>query len=238
MAVRLTQKDKERLRKVNASVNRKNKQMDNYNVDLYMPTLPISKVTSRKQLNDYFDRARTYTRGYAYKYRKNDNNVVASNIEIARAKRLAEEVSKNRQKRFMKVAPKDFKSYGKSTGSSIMQRKLMGDDRYSMYDPVKFNFSSLRNRNQFENRIERLQQQLSPDYIDERNRKLKDNILKAMKSNWGVKGKKAREYIESLSPNEVLDKFMSEDVFDFGYIYDDNSIARQVEQFEATFNIA
>lgn len=238
MAVRLTQKDKERLRKVNASVNRKNKQMDNYNVDLYMPTLPISKVTSRKQLNDYYQRARTYTRGYGYKYRQNQYGVVASNIEIARAKRLAEAVSKDRQKRFMKVAPQDFKSYGKSTGSSIMQRKLMGDDRYSMYDPVKFNFSSLRNRNQFENRIERLQQQLSPDYIDERNRKLKDNILKAMKSNWGVKGKKAREYIESLSPNEVLDKFMSEDVFDFGYIYDDNSIARQVEQFEATFNIA
>ena len=38
--------------------------------------------------------------------------------------------------------------------------------------------------------------------------------------------------------NQLIDKFMSEDVFDFGYIYDDNSIARQVEQFEATFNIA
>lgn len=238
MAVRLTQKDKERLRKVNASVNRKNRQMDNYNVDLYMPTLPISKVTSRKQLNDYFDRARTYTRSYAYKYRKNQYDVVASNIEIARAKRLAEAVSKERAKRFMKVAPKDFKSYGKSTGSSIMQRKLMGDDRYAMYDPVKFNFSSLRSRNQFENRVERLEQQLQPDYIDERNRKLKDNIIKAMTNNWGKYGKKSIEYIKGLSPNEVLDKFMSEDVFNFSYIYDDSSIARQVEEFEATFNIA
>lgn len=238
MAVRLTQKDKERLRKVNASVSRKNKQMDNYGVDIYVSTLPISKVTSRKQLNDYYDRARRYTRGYAYKYRKNQYDVVASNIEVARAKRLAEEVTKDRLKRFMKVAPKEFKSHGKGTGSSIMQRKLMGDDRYAMYDPVKFNFSSLRNRNQFENRVERLKQQLDPDYIDERNRRLKDNILKAMQSNWGKYGEKAQEYIKGLSPNEVLDRFMSEDVFDFSYIYDENSIARQVEQFEATFNIA
>lgn len=238
MAVRLTKKDKERLNKVNASVRRKNKQLENYNVDIYVPTLPISKVTSRKQLNDYYERARIYTRSYAYKYRKNQYDVVASNIEIAKAKRLAEAVSKDRAKRFMKVAPKDFKSYGKSTGSSIMQRKLMGDDRYAMYDPVKFNFSSLRTREQFENRVDRLMQQLQPDYIDERNRKLKDNILKAMQNNWGKYGKKAQEYIKSLSPNEVLDKFMSEDVFDFSYIYDENSIARQVEQFEATFNIA
>ena len=100
MAVRLTKKDKERLKRVNASVNRKNKQMDNYNVDIYMSTLPIEKVTSRKQLNDYLDRARVYTRSYAYKYRKNKYDVVASNIEIARAKRLAEEVSKERAKRF------------------------------------------------------------------------------------------------------------------------------------------
>lgn len=237
MAVRLTQKDKERLRKVNASVNRKNKQMDNYNIDLYLSTLPISKVTSRKQLNDYFDRARTYTRGYAYKYRKNDNNVVASNIEIARAKRLAEEVSKNRQKRFMKVAPKDFKSYGKSTGSSIMQRKLMGDDRYSMYEPVNFNFSSLKTREQFENRVKNMSKQLNANYIDKKNKTLKENIMKAISNSWGKYGRTARRWIKSLTPQQVLDNFMSEDIFNFDYIYDEEKIMRKIEEFMATFNL-
>lgn len=237
MAVRLTNKDKERLRKVNASVNRKNKQMDRYGVDLYVSTLPINKVTSRKQLNDYYERARTYTRSYAYKYRKNNNNVVASNIEIAKAKRLAEEVSKNRAKRFMKVAPKDFKSYGKSTGSSIMQRKLMGDERYSMYDPVNFKFSSLKTREQFENRVESLTKQLQPDYIDKKNKILKENIMKAMSNSWGKYGRTARRWVKSLSTNEVLDKFMSEDIFNFDYIYDEEKIMRKIEEFMATFNL-
>lgn len=237
MAVRLTKKDKERLKRVNASVSRKNKQMDNYNVDIYMSTLPIDKVTSRKQLNDYFDRARTYTRGYAFKYRKNKYDVVASNIEIARAKRLAEEVSKERAKRFKKIAPQEFKSRGKGIGSSIMQRKLMGDDRYSMYDPVTFNFSSLRNRQQFENRVERFKNQLEPDYIDFKNEQLKRNILKAMTENWGSAGKKAIEYVKGLSPEKVVSEFMSEDVFNFSYIYDRLQVARQVEIFEATYNL-
>lgn len=237
MAVRLTNKDKEKLRRINNNVRRKNKQMENYGVDIYVSTLPIDKVTSRKQLNDYYDRARKYTKGYAYKYKQNKYGTVASNIELAKAKRLAEQVTRERQKRLMKIAPQDFKTRGKPTGSSIMQRKLMGDSRYDIYDPVKFRFSSLRNREQFENRVESLANQLNPEYITRKNEQLKENLIKAISTNWGKDGKKATEYIKSLSPDEVLKEFMSEDIFEFSYIYDENDIKRQIEIFEATYNL-
>lgn len=237
MAVRLTNKDKEKLRRINNNVRRKNKQMENYGVDIYVSTLPINKVTSRKQLNDYYDRARKYTRGYAYKYKQNKYGTVASNIELAKAKRLAEQVTRERQKRLMKIAPQDFKTRGTPTGSSIMQRKLMGDSRYDIYDPVKFRFSSLRNREQFENRVESLANQLNPEYIARKNEQLKENLIKAISTNWGKDGKKATEYIKSLSPDEVLKEFMSEDIFEFSYIYDENDIKRQIEIFEATYNL-
>ena len=237
MAVRLTNKDKEKLRRINNNVRRKNKQMENYGVDIYVSTLPIDKVTSRKQLNDYYDRARKYTRGYAYKYKQNKYGTVVSNIELAKAKRLAEQVTRERQKRLMKIAPEDFKTRGKPTGSSIMQRKLMGDSRYDIYDPVKFRFSSLRNREQFENRVESLANQLNPEYITRKNEQLKENLIKAISTNWGKDGKKATDYIKSLSPDEVLKEFMSEDIFEFSYIYDENDIKRQIEIFEATYNL-
>ena len=237
MAVRLTNKDKEKLRRINNNVRRKNKQMENYGVDIYVSTLPIDKVTSRKQLNDYYDRARKYTRGYAYKYKQNNYGTVVSNIELAKAKRLAEEVTRERQKRLMKIAPEDFKTRGKPTGSSIMQRKLMGDSRYDIYDPVKFRFGSLRNREQFENRVESLANQLNPEYITRKNEQLKENLIKAISTNWGKDGKKATDYIKSLSPDEVLKEFMSEDIFEFSYIYDENDIKRQIEIFEATYNL-
>ena len=237
MAVRLTKRDKEKLNRINQSVRRKNKQMDAYDLPLYMPVLTASKVTSRKQLNDYLQEARTYTRSYGYKYKKNKYDVVASLSEIAEAKRLAQAVTRERAKRFKKIAPEEFTSRGKGIGSSIMQRKLMGDDRYSIYDPVNFNFSSLRNREQLERRIERFEKQLSPDYIEYKDKQLKDNIINAMRENWGNKGKKAIDYIKSLSPEEVTRQDMSEDVFDFNFIYDKEAVDRQVEIFEATYNI-
>lgn len=237
MAVRLTQKDKDKLRRINQNVRRKNKQMDNYGIDIYVSTLPISKVTSRKQLNDYFDRARAYTRGYAYKYKKNNYDVVATYSEIAKAKRLAHEVSENRAKRLMKIAPKEFKSYGRDTGGSVMQRKLMGDSRYDMYKPIEFNFSSLRTREQLENRVSNYSKQLSPNYIDKKNRILKENIIKAMRRSWGGKSRTSRKWVNSLTPEKVLENFMTEDIFSFDYIYDDNEVARRVEEFMATFNL-
>lgn len=237
MAFRLTKNDKEKIARINRNIRRKNKQMDNYDIDIYMPVISATKFTSRKQLNEYLDQARRYTRGYAYKYKQNIYGTVASNIEIAQAKRIAEDVSRERAKRFRQIAPEEFKSRGKNIGSSVMQRKLMGDDRYSMYDPVKFNFSSLRNRNQFENRVSYLREQLDPEHLNKKNEQLKANIIKSMQDNWGKKGKVAINYVKKLTPEEVVKEFMTEDVFDFKYIYDKTQVDRQVEIFKATYNL-
>lgn len=237
MALRLTKKDKEKIKRVNNNVRRKNKQMDNYNIDIYMPVISATKFTTRKQLNEYLDQARRYTRGYAYKYKKNQYGTVVSNIELARAKRLAQDVTRERAKRFKQIAPQEFKSRGKGIGSSVMQRKLMGDDRFSMYDPVKLNFSSLRSRKQFENRVESFKNQLEPDYIDSRNEQLKNNIIRAMQENWGDDGKKAIDFVKNMTNDDLIKEFMTEDVFDFSYIYDRTQSKRRVEIFEATYNL-
>ena len=106
-----------------------------------------------------------------------------------------------------------------------------------MYDPVKFNFNSLRNRNQFENRVESLTNQLDSGYIEAKNKQLKNNIIKAMQDNWGKDGEKSINFIKNMTPDQVLREFMSEDVFDFSYIYDRLQAKRQIEIFEATYNL-
>ena len=113
----------------------------------------------------------------------------------------------------------------------------MGDDRYSMYDPVKINFGSLRSRTQFENRVESLKNQLDPEYINFKNEQLKNNIIKAMQENWGKDSEKSVNFIKSMSADEVVKEFMSEDVFSFSYIYDRLQAQRQIEIFEATYNL-
>lgn len=241
MALRLTQKDKDKIRKVNQNITRKNKQLDNLGVNVYKPIIKASDFKSRKQLNEYLNEAKVYTRGYAFKYKANKNNVVASNRELAQIKRLAQDITRERAKRFKEVAPKDFKSYGKSTKSNVYQRRLMtkkGEDKYAMFDPVEFNFSNIQTRNQFEKRLEYYSKQLEPDYIPKKNEQLKENIIKAMRKHWGKYADKSIEYVKSLSPDEVVEQFLTEDIFDFKYIYRDDDKARQAEIFEATYNIA
>ena len=241
MALRLTQRDKDKIRKVNQSITRKNKQLDRLGVDIYKPVIKASDFTSRKQLNNYLDEARTYTRSYAYKYKQNVYGVTVSNRELAQAKRLAQDITRERQKRFKEVAPKEFKSYGKPTGSSVYQRRFMtarGDDKYDIFDPVSLNFGTLQSRGQFERRVANYMKQLEPDYIGKKNELLKDNIIKAMRKHWGSYADKSIDYVKSLSPDEVLEQFLTEDIFDFKYIYRDDDKARQAEIFEATYNLA
>lgn len=241
MALRLTQKDKDKIRKVNQSIARKNKQLDNLGVDIYKPVIKASDFKTRKQLNNYLDEARTYTRSYAYKYKQNVYGVTVSNRELAQAKRLAQDITRERQKRFKEVAPKEFRSYGKPTGSSVYQRRFMtarGDDKYDIFDPVSLNFGVLQSRGQFERRVANYMKQLEPDYISKKNELLKDNIIRAMRKHWGNYADKSIDYVKSLSPDEVLEQFLTEDIFDFKYIYRDDDKARQAEIFEATYNLA
>ena len=241
MALRLTQRDKDKIRKVNQSITRKNKQLDRLGVDIYKPVIKASDFKTRKQLNNYLDEARTYTRSYAYKYKQNVYGVTVSNRELAQAKRLAQDIARERQKRFKEVAPKEFKTYGKSTKSSVYQRRLMtkdGEDKYAMFDPVDFDFSKIQTRRQFEHRVDYYLKQLEPDYIPKKNEQLKDNIIKAMRKHWGKYANKSIEYVKSLSPEEVVEQFLTEDIFDFKYIYRDDDKARQAEIFEATYNLA
>lgn len=241
MALRLTQRDKDKIRKVNQSITRKNKQLDKLGVDIYKPVIKASDFKTRKQLNNYLDEARTYTRSYAYKYKQNVYGVTVSNRELAQAKRLAQDITRERQKRFKEVAPKEFKSYGKPTGSSVYQRRFMtarGDDKYDIFDPVSLNFGTLQSRGQFERRVANYMKQLEPDYIGKKNELLKDNIIRAMRKHWGNYADKSIDYVKSLSPDEVLEQFLTEDIFDFKYIYRDDDKARQAEIFEATYNLA
>ena len=241
MALRLTQRDKDKIRKVNQSITRKNKQLDKLGIDIYKPVIKASDFKTRKQLNNYLDEARTYTRSYAYKYKQNVYGVTVSNRELAQAKRLAQDITRERQKRFKEVAPKEFKSYGKPTGSSVYQRRFMtarGDDKYDIFDPVSFNFGVLQSRGQFERRVANYMKQLEPDYIGKKNELLKDNIIRAMRKHWGNYADKSIDYVKTLSPDEVLEQFLTEDIFDFKYIYRDDDKARQAEIFEATYNLA
>lgn len=239
MALRLTQKDKDKLKRINSNVRAKNNRLRNYGVNDILPTLNIKDVKSRKQLNNYYDLARQYTRGYGNRYikvdsYKNDNPYALRLSDVTQARRLAREISKERARRFDKYKDLIFKTRGRPTSSTVLQRQLMGDDRYDMFRPIKVNLKSFRSEKDFQNRLNTLVKMSSKDYINEMNSRLRENIKIAIDNNWGKDGENAKRLIDNMSDEEFLNEYITEDIFAFEYIYDPNQRERKIEQFEAT----
>ena len=58
-----------------------------------------------------------------------------------------------------------------------------------------------------------------------------------MKDNWGKDGEKAIDFVKNMSDEDLVKEFMTEDVFNFSYIYDKTQTKRQIEIFEATYKL-
>lgn len=241
MALRLTQKDKDKLKRINNSVRAKSNRLRSIGVPFEnrLQPLNIKNITSRKQLNDYYDVARQYTRGYGNRYvkvkpRSSDKVYALRLSDVTSARRLAREVTKDRERRFSKYKDRTFLSRNKPTDSSIAQRQLMGDDRYDMFLPVKLKLESFKSEKDFQNRVNTLLKMTTKGYFEQQNRRLKENIKIAIDNSWGKKGTKAKKLIDNMSDDDFIDTYLTEDIFEFGYIYDENQKDRKIEQFEAT----
>lgn len=241
MALRLTKRDKEKLQKINNSVRaKKNRLKNNYNIDSTIKPLKISDVTSRTQLNNYYEEAREFVRGYGNKYRKNKYGFVARRVDINRAKYQVERANKERARRLQALKDEEFKTRGKSTGFTALDRFLMGDSRYSSYEPIKFDFNTIRNQKHFEKRLANIIYSSTPEYFNRKNETLKDNILNAIKNNWGNLGKDAYSFISNLTADEVAHYYETEDVFNFeifGSPQGLGDVNKNIEYFNQTFGL-
>ncbi len=67
MAVRLSRKDLERIRKTNKFIrNKKRRIKNNYDIDVAIFPINIGEIKSRKQLNDFYDSARRFKNSNRY----------------------------------------------------------------------------------------------------------------------------------------------------------------------------
>lgn len=241
MAIRITRKDRDMIRKINNNVRAKERRLkNNYGITSDFKTKNVTSFKSRSELKEYVRNANSFTRGYGNKYRKNKYGFVASLYDIAQARHATARANKERKRQLDKFKLEEFKSRGKSTGFTALDRMLMGDSRYSSFEPIKFNFNSIRNQRHFDKRLENIINSSTKDHFDKKNEILKQNILKSIEQNWGNLGKEAYEFIKDKTSDEVAKLFLTEDVFDFevfGSPQNLGDIAKNIERFYMTFNL-
>lgn len=235
--MKVTQKDRELLKKTNNKIIRKNNRLQSYNVNKSMNLKTIGDFKSRKEFNNYIDKAKTFTTSDANKYHRNKYGVVTNQATLNEIKKELQKVNNQRKEKWNEIKNLAFKSRGEETGTNIRQRQLMGDDRFNVYQPLKFNFQSVKNEKDLQERLESLKYKQTKEYYDKRQQILKDNLIKAIDENWGENGKDAKEYIKNLTPEEVEKNFISEDVFHFDYIYNEKKLKSQINRFNRTFGL-
>lgn len=235
--IRISNKDKELLKRTNTNIARKNKVLKNYKVDKSMNLKSIEEFETRKEFNNYIKNANEFTRGSANRYRKNKYGVVTNQAMLNEIKNELQKVNKQRKEKWNDIKNLEFKSRGEETGTKIRQRQLMGDDRFNVYQPLKFDFKTIKSKNELQEKLQSFKYKQTDAYYEKRQQVLKDNIVKAINDNWGDMGKDAKAYVEGLTPKEVEEKFISEDVFHFDFIYNEKKLKSQINRFNRTFGI-
>ena len=241
MAIRITKKDKDLIRRINQNVRAKEKRLKNeYGITSDFNTKSVTKFNTRAELNNYVSEAKRFTRGYANKYRKNKYGFVARMVDIHKAQYETRRANRERKKQLNRLRELDFKSRGESTGFKALDRYLMGDSRYSAYEPIKFDFNTIRNQKHFDKRLANIIESSTAEHFNKKNETLKANILKSIENNWGNLGKDAYKFIKGLTPDEVARYYETEDVFNFetfGSPTGLGDINKNIEIFNRTFGL-
>ena len=241
MAIRITKKDKDLIRRINNSVRAKEKRLKNeYGITSDFNVKTITKFNTRAELNNYVREARGFTRGYGNRYRKNKYGFVARVVDIHKAQYETERANKERKRQLDRLKLLEFKSRGESTGFNALDRYLMGDSRYSAYEPIKFDFNTIRNQKHFDKRLANIIESSTEEHFNKKNETLKDNVLKSIQNHWGNLGKDAYNFIKGLTADEVAKYYETEDVFNFetfGSPEGLGDINKNIEIFNRTFGL-
>lgn len=240
--LRLSKKDLERISKTNQFIKNKKKRLyKNYKVSTDIEPIDINKITSRKELNDFYFKARMFKNSSKYRFKKNKYNFVMSQYDINKMKYLTSNINSKRKSEWNKVKNKAYTLRGKQV-STLSERKWMGSNKYGSYNLLSFNFESFESLKQWNARKEHLEAVSKGSYYKRKNEQLKQNILTSIATYWGIDGYDAYKMIENMSADEVVKEFESEDIFSmdiFGSpnIFSKNEIKMHIDEFYKVYGL-
>ena len=215
MAVRLSKKDLERIRKTNQFIRGKKRRIkNNYGIDVAIFPININEIKSRKELNDFYDTARRFRNSSRYRYVKNKYGFTVTRYDYNQMKYLVDRVNTRRKRAWNKIKHEEFR-VNSNVPIDLETRRWMEPNRYGAYNLMTFNFQGFRDLKQWNNRREHLKLLTKDTYYRNKNEQLKENILNAIATHWGIEGYDAYQMIDSMSAEDVVHEFETNDIFSF-----------------------
>lgn len=140
-----------------------------------------------------------------------------------------------RVRRVNRFRKKELESITPST-----ERGTMGTIRENNLRPKKYDIEKIRDKSNWKNYIEMVERQSRESYYIERDELYKENLLKAMRSEYGAKGRKLINLIKKIPANVLVDMYYYDSDLHIDFVYGleevDRRVKRMEEKIEEYFN--
>lgn len=221
---KLTAKQQAEIRRLNKSVsNKKSRIKKEFGVELQIKTKPVKEFGSRKEYNEFVKQSKKFIDRRNFRYVKNPHGVVLRREEYEQIKKDVEKINRRNKRKLNKIDKKTFTSRGKKTDTRVIDRRLMLDPRYDYLRDMDFKkrWQTLQTAQDVENYAEKAANRARDEYELETQNLFKNNYIKSLQNVFGSNANAIIDKVNEMSPEEFEQLYLTEDIVDFDFNYDD-----------------
>lgn len=221
---KLSAKQQSEVRRLNKSIsNKKSRIKKEFGVELQIKTKPIKEFGSRKEYNEFVKQSKKFIDRRNFRYVKNPHGVVLRREEYEQIKKDVEKINRRNKRKLNKIDKKTFTSRGKKTDTRVIDRRLMLDPRYDYLRDMDFKkrWQTLQTAQDVENYAEKAANRARDEYELETQNLFKNNYIKSLQNVFGSNANAIIEKVNEMSAEEFEQLYLTEDIVDFDFNYDD-----------------
>lgn len=221
---KLSAKQQAEVRRLNKSIsNKKSRIKKEFGVELQIKTKPIKEFGSRKEYNEFVKQSKKFIDRRNFRYVKNPHGVVLRREEYEQIKKDVEKINRRNKRKLNKIDKKTFTSRGKKTDTRVIDRRLMLDPRYDYLRDMDFKkrWQTLQTVQDVENYAEKAANRARDEYELETQNLFKNNYIKSLQNVFGSNANAIIDKVNEMSPEEFEQLYLTEDIVDFDFNYDD-----------------
>lgn len=242
--IRITNRDKEEIRKLNQSVNSKKRRLSGKGMEVVdINTRGITTFTDRAELNAYKNKMKNFAKRQANRFTvRNEQGVEATFRDVLTVERKINKRNKERKKEWDRIKNKPKLDVGgKPTGMTIGEYKSqlasgrirkMGSSNYDTYDAEHFDFSQWGSKEALNKYMDKKKKALS---VREAQKQWKENYISALHEVFGdtnLDYSKVLDAVRKMSARDFAEQFITKGASTITFIYSFKEQAKKLKQIE------
>lgn len=220
---KLSDKEKKDLKNINTRLYRKRKQWAKIGVDEFVPIRGIKEFENltKKEINRYIRTMDKFLKSNDSKLYKNIYGLIYTESDKKLLERTLKERNERKRKQWDKIKDVPLQGYGEDIVTPMDISDMQKNNKYVSFNARNVNIENIKNRKEFDKLINKLKQEGTDTYDEIMGQRLKENMIKAIKTVDENKGRELIKELEGLSAKQFMNMYWSSDIMTPAYIYHD-----------------